>query len=154
VIFLVPHSSDQTQPPDLIIFALLKQGFSSSRFNRLATPQSNQVLRILGAWFAASAPHHNIEAFTDVGLIPVERNGDVYLSVQPENARTVRGHPPDAGEIPPAPLPPEAVARIRLPNGREQPRSTTWRSSNNVRQRIVKKGWSAGRAGSDDGEGR
>jgi hypothetical protein len=40
----------------------------------------------------------------DAGLIPV-----------------VRGHPPDAGEIPPAPLPPEALARIRLPNGREQP---------------------------------
>jgi hypothetical protein len=87
VIFLVPHSSDQTQPLDLITFALLKQGFSSSRFNRLATPQSNIVVRIPGAWFAASAPHHNIEAFMDAGLIPVERNGNFGLSVQPENAR-------------------------------------------------------------------
>jgi hypothetical protein len=121
VIFLVPHSSDQTQPLDLITFALLKQGFSSSRFNRLATPQSNKVVRILGAWFAASAAHHNIEAFMDARLIPVERNGDFYLSVQPEKAQRVRGHPPDPGEIPPTPLPPETLARICLPNGREGP---------------------------------
>jgi hypothetical protein len=38
-------------------------------------------------WFAASAPHHNIEAFMHAGLIPVERNEDFYLSVQHENAR-------------------------------------------------------------------
>jgi hypothetical protein len=82
--------------------------FLSVRFNRLATPQSNKVPRILGPSFAASAQHHNIETFLDAGLIPVERNGDFYLSVQPENARRVRGHPPGAGEIPPAPLPPEA----------------------------------------------
>jgi hypothetical protein len=63
----------------------------------------------------------HIETFMDTGLIPVERNGDFYLSVQHENARRVRGHPPDAGEIPPESLPPEALALIRLPNGREQP---------------------------------
>jgi hypothetical protein len=57
----------------------------------------------------------------EVGLIPEEGNGDFYLSVQDENARRVLGHPPDAGEIPPAPRPPEASARIRLRNGREQP---------------------------------
>jgi hypothetical protein len=56
VIFLISHSSDQTQSLDLITLALLKQGFSSSRFSRLATHQSNKVVRILGAWFAASAP--------------------------------------------------------------------------------------------------
>jgi hypothetical protein len=58
-------------------------------------------------WVAASAPHRNIETFMDACLIPVERNGDCYLSAQPENARKVRGHPPDAGEIIPASLPSE-----------------------------------------------
>jgi hypothetical protein len=49
VIFLIPHSSNQTQPLDLITLTLLKQGFSSSRFSRLAMPQLNKVVRILGA---------------------------------------------------------------------------------------------------------
>jgi hypothetical protein len=46
VIFLIPHSSDQTQPLDLITLALLKQDFPSSRFSRLATIQSNKIIRI------------------------------------------------------------------------------------------------------------
>jgi hypothetical protein len=85
-----------------------------------------------------SAPHHNIEAFMDAGLIPVERNRDFYLSVQLENARWVCGHPPDAGENPPAPLPPEAVARIFLPKGPERSQETTWRLFNSFRQRRVR----------------
>jgi hypothetical protein len=68
-----------------------------------------------------SSPHHNIQAFMDSGLVPVERKGDFSLSVQSENARRVRGHPPETGGIPPAPLAPEAMARIHLPNGREGP---------------------------------
>jgi hypothetical protein len=55
----------------------------------------------------------------DSGLVLVERKGDFFLSVQLENTRRVRGHLPEAGEIPPAPLAPEALARIHLPNGRE-----------------------------------
>jgi hypothetical protein len=38
VLFLIPHASDQLQPPDLLIFALMKQGFSASKFNRLSNP--------------------------------------------------------------------------------------------------------------------
>lgn len=38
--FLVPHVSDQTQPLDLLTFALMKQRDSSSKFNRLSNPQS------------------------------------------------------------------------------------------------------------------
>jgi hypothetical protein len=30
---------------------------------------------MLGAWFGASAPHRNVEAFMNVGLIPYERDG-------------------------------------------------------------------------------
>jgi hypothetical protein len=48
-----------------------------------------------------------MEAFMDMGLIAVERNWDFYVGVQPENARRLCGHPPDAGEILPASLPPE-----------------------------------------------
>jgi hypothetical protein len=50
-LFLVPHASDQTRPLNLLIFALMKQRDSASKFQRLANPQSNQVVRILGACF-------------------------------------------------------------------------------------------------------
>jgi hypothetical protein len=49
VLFLVPHSSDQTQQLDVLTFALVKRHFSGSRFSRLENPQSNRLVRILGA---------------------------------------------------------------------------------------------------------
>jgi hypothetical protein len=94
VIFLVPHSSDQTQLLDLITLALLKRGFSSSKFSRLAKWQSSEVTGILGMWFAPNAPHNNIQAFMETGLIPMEPNGDFYLNIQLEKAQrgTLVGH--------------------------------------------------------------
>jgi hypothetical protein len=46
---------------------------------------------MLGAWFGASAPNHNVEAFMNVGLIRSERGGRFFLRVVPEKARRVRG---------------------------------------------------------------
>jgi hypothetical protein len=89
VVFLVPHSSHQTQPLDVLTFALLKQRFSNSKFERLANAQSNKIVKILGAWFAASAPHHNVEAFMGIGLIPRADGDRYYLEVHPEKARRV-----------------------------------------------------------------
>jgi hypothetical protein len=121
VVFLVPHISDQTQLLDLITFAVLKQCYSSSRFSRLTTAQSNKLVRILGAWFAANAPHYNVEAFMNAGLIPVEHGGVFCLSVHPEHARRLRGWPAAGAAIPPAPLPPNALKRIPLADGRQEP---------------------------------
>jgi hypothetical protein len=112
-VFLVAHSSDQTQPLDLLTFALLKQRFSSSKFGRLTSGQSNKIVRILGAWFAASVPHYNVEAFMSIGLVPEERNGELYLAVHMEQARQLRGWP-DFGPVPRAALPSDAHNRIRL----------------------------------------
>jgi hypothetical protein len=72
VLFLVPHSSDQTQPLDVVTFALMRRHFSISRFSRLENPQSNRLVRILGAWSESSVPHHNIEAFLRIGLVTFE----------------------------------------------------------------------------------
>jgi hypothetical protein len=112
---LIPHASDQIQPLDLLTFAMMKQTFSASKFNQLANPQSNKIVRMLGAWFAASAPHHNVEAFMSVGLIPVERDGRFFLTVVPEKARRVRG----SGVVEPAGriFPLDAGERFRLPTG-------------------------------------
>jgi hypothetical protein len=38
VLFLVPHSSDQIQPVEVLTFASMKKPFSGSRFSRLEKP--------------------------------------------------------------------------------------------------------------------
>jgi hypothetical protein len=86
VLFLIAHASDQLQSLDLLTFAMMKQTFSASKVNRLMNLQSNAVIRMLSAWFAASAPHHNVEAYMSMGLIPVERDSCFFLAVYPENA--------------------------------------------------------------------
>jgi hypothetical protein len=113
----MPHASDQTQPLDLLTFALMKQRYSASKFQRLENPQSNQVVRILGAWFAASDPHHNVEAFMSLGLIPVQEGNEIFLAVDREKARRVRGSQRTDGGIPRVELPSEAQRRVRLPTG-------------------------------------
>jgi hypothetical protein len=120
VLFLVSHSSDQTQPLDVLTFTLMKKHLSDSRFSRLENPQSNRLIRILGAWSESSAPHHNIEAFLRIGLVPFEellRSGAYSLRVQREAARCVRRWPglEEGGDR--APLQPEGQRRVRLPTG-------------------------------------
>jgi hypothetical protein len=120
VLFLVPHSSDQTQPLDVLTFALMKRHFSGSRFSRLENLQSNRLLRILGGWSESSAPHHNIEAFLRIGLVPFEeplRSGEFYLRVQREAARCVRRWPKREEGGDRAPLQSEGRRRVRLPLG-------------------------------------
>jgi hypothetical protein len=55
VVFLVRHESHQTQPLAIPTFALLKQRFSDSKFERLTNAKSNKTVKSLGAWFAARA---------------------------------------------------------------------------------------------------
>jgi hypothetical protein len=99
------------------MFALMKQRSSASKFQRLTNPQSNQLVRILSGWFAASAPHHNVEAFMSLGLIPFEESGQFFLRLDREQARRVREWPRTSGGIPPVDLPPEGRRRTRLPAG-------------------------------------
>jgi hypothetical protein len=94
----------------------MKQGFSASEFNQLMNAQSNKVVRMLGAWFGASAPHHNVEAFMNASLISYERDGRFFLMVVLAKARRVRGS--DTFERPARPdFPPRAHRRFRLPTG-------------------------------------
>jgi hypothetical protein len=122
VIFLVPHSSHQTQPLDILTFALLDQRFSNSKFERLANAQSNKIVKMLGARFVASAPHDNVEGFMGIGLIPRADGEHYYLEVHPDKARRVQLSGLERGEeIPPAPLPADVFVRIRLPTGLQMP---------------------------------
>jgi hypothetical protein len=85
---------------------------AASRFNRLANPQRNKVVCMLGRWFVVSIPHHNIEAFMSMGLISVEREGRIFLTVVPEKVRRLR----ESAEFEPAEksFPPDDPGRFRL----------------------------------------
>jgi hypothetical protein len=67
---------------------------------------------MLGRWFVVSIPHHNIEAFTSMGLISVEREGRIFLTVVPEKVRRLR----ESAEFEPAEkgFPPDDHGRFRL----------------------------------------
>jgi hypothetical protein len=116
LVFLVPHSSDQTQPVDVITFSVLKGHFARARVARVNRPQSRQIVRMLGSFYEAAAPHQVVEAFMSMGLIPEERGGEMYLTVNMPGARRVRPHP-FFSLAPPAELPPDARRRVRLPTG-------------------------------------
>jgi hypothetical protein len=118
VILLVPPAPDRTQPLSLITFALINQPYSASKFSRPTNPLSNKVVRILGASFAPSAPHHSVEIFMNAGLRPTERSVVFYFEGEPLYARRFRIWPTEEGEIPPAPLSRDAARRIRLVAGR------------------------------------
>jgi hypothetical protein len=118
--FLVPHSSGQTRPLDLFTFGLMKRRLSGSRFDRLANPQSNRLVRILGAWAASSSPHHNVVAFMNIGLVPFEEprvSGEDYLRVELSAARGVRQWAGEGEDRDDAPLQPEGRRMVRLPTG-------------------------------------
>jgi hypothetical protein len=80
-LFLIPHAADRLQPLDLLTFDIMMQTFSVSEFNCLVNHWANKVARMLGASFAASAPHQNVEAFMSMGLMPVEGDGRSFLTV-------------------------------------------------------------------------
>jgi hypothetical protein len=116
LVFVVPHSSDQTQPLDVITFAVLKGHFASARVARVNTEQSTKIVRMLGPFYAATAPHLVIEAFMSMGLIPEERGGEMYLTIKMQGARRVRPHP-FFSSTPLAELPSDVRKRLRLPTG-------------------------------------
>jgi hypothetical protein len=49
---------------------------------RVSTHQSRQIVRMLGSFYAATAPHLVVEAFQSMGLIPEERDGEMYLRAE------------------------------------------------------------------------
>jgi hypothetical protein len=91
VIPLVAHSSDQTQPLDLLIFAVAKQHYRSSPDSDLCSDQSRQVDRMMCAIHAATTVHNCVQAFIRAGLIPERRmDGHYYLRVDITQAQGLR----------------------------------------------------------------
>ena len=89
-LFLVPHSSDRCQPLDLVTFGILKKNYSKMTFKRYETKQSNQIAKILGAWYQVSAPHLVVSAFMALGMTQYKQNNMIYWNVDIKKNQKLR----------------------------------------------------------------
>ena len=71
VIFLPPHSSDQTQPLDLGVFGPTKRYCSNFRKHPDVSNQTNQTIKTIRSLWQASAPDCVISAFRCAGIVPI-----------------------------------------------------------------------------------
>ena len=74
-LLFAPHSSDQTQFLDLLIFGLQKQEIQEMRLQQDLNWQTKQVVKILDSWRKVTVPRNIIMAFKRGGLI-VEWNAN------------------------------------------------------------------------------
>ena len=59
-------------------------------FDKFASKQSNQVIKMLGAWYQATAPHLIISAFVASGMNPYLSNNQIYWNVDLRKASQLR----------------------------------------------------------------
>jgi hypothetical protein len=88
--FLIPHTSDQVQPLDLVTFGILKRDYARMGFQLMQSKQSNQIVKMMGAWYQATAPHLVMSAFNAAGFVQFMRNGEIYMKVDREKAKRIR----------------------------------------------------------------
>jgi hypothetical protein len=68
--FLVPHSSDRCQALDSLVFASFKSNYARKRVDVSDSKQTNRIIRLMRAWWAAMAPDIIVSSFKAVGIIP------------------------------------------------------------------------------------
>jgi hypothetical protein len=102
-IFLVPHSSDQYQPLDLITYGLMKRFMSAGQLISLRSRQCQKLVRLLGAWHQATSPQQVVSAFVAMGFVPFLGEDNVlYMRVNRGRATQVRSweaHDPEPLEF-------------------------------------------------------
>jgi hypothetical protein len=101
VVPLVPHTSDQTQPLDLLTFALAKQHYRSSPRTEMCSEQSTQIVKMMNAIHAATSVPNNVSAFRRAGLVPYQdTDGHFYLQVDLTKATCLRRLVDQRTEVP------------------------------------------------------
>ena len=92
IIWLVPHSSEQTQPLDLGIFAVQKRETQKQKKDKNFTMFSNTIIRAITGMQKASTTKNIISAFKAAGIVRILRNGSPHsiLSVDRSKATAVR----------------------------------------------------------------
>lgn len=68
-ILFAPHSSDQTQFLDLLIFGLQKNEMQQFRIKKELNKQTKQIISILDSWQKVTVPRNIISAFRRGGLV-------------------------------------------------------------------------------------
>lgn len=68
--FLVPHTSDQTQPLDISIFGVMKRFQVNFKSKNFLSYQTNQILKIHQTLYQACTPTNCMSAFRSIGIIP------------------------------------------------------------------------------------
>jgi hypothetical protein len=66
--YLPAHTSDQTQPLDLGIFAILKAESSRIRLAPAVNPQTSQLAKMLSGMIKACTPYNILRAFRSAGI--------------------------------------------------------------------------------------
>ena len=87
-----PHSSDQTQFLDLLIFGLQKAEMQQMRISTNYNSQTQQVIKVLDSWRRVTTPRNVISAFRRGGLA-VHWNAEenkLVATVDRSQARSVR----------------------------------------------------------------
>jgi hypothetical protein len=78
VVFLVPHTSDRTQPLDLLTFALAKKAYHTCKGEVLSSDQSRQILRMMEAIHAGTSVNKMVTAFLRAGLLLMQEADGQY----------------------------------------------------------------------------
>lgn len=79
--YLVPHTSEQTQPLDLGIFAIAKRFMSNYKNNNELSRQTNQILKIHTALCQSTTMFHCRSAFKAIGIETIVRYDGNILKV-------------------------------------------------------------------------
>lgn len=90
IIFIAPHSSDQCQMLDLVIFGLQKRFMKKIFGDNYLSKQTKQLIRILSSWRAATTPENVIAAWKSAGYEPYIKNNMIYYKINLAYARAVR----------------------------------------------------------------
>ena len=92
VVLIPPHTSDQLQPCDLGLFAVLKRWQSNITLPAHLNRQTKQVVRMLDALRMATTPKNVIGAFRKAGIVgrfSIEKR-QMLATVDPSQATAVR----------------------------------------------------------------
>ena len=92
IVFIPPHTSDQLQPCDLGLFAVLKRWQSNIALPAHLNKQTRQVVRMLDGLRMATTPKNVIGAFRKAGIVgqfSLEK-GQMLATVDPSQATAVR----------------------------------------------------------------
>ena len=113
LLYLPPHSSDQTQACDLGLFGNLKSAQSRIHAPEEMSTQSRQLVRIISACQATCHPLAVTSAFRRAGISNFFHNGRVYSRVTPSTCSAIRDPRPEWNEL----IPPERFDKTRVELG-------------------------------------